>query len=319
MPSYHISFWNCENLFDVEKSPRRTDKLERAVGSELKGWTQAVLDKKIGQLASIIKQLNAGKGPDILSVCEIENRYVLELLAKALKPLGRTYEIVHADTKDERGIDVAFIYDGKLFKAEKTFFHFIVKRTATRDIVQVNFKTAAGRQLVLVGNHWPARSAGKYESEPFRIIAGETLAYFHERIIEELGKKTPVLAMGDFNDEPFDRSLMEHARCERQRAKVVNAKSPSFLNLMWPLAGQGIGSYYFENEPNLLDQFLASRSLLTGDGKITVVENSVRIERFPEMVRKGDYPAPIRFGRGTDMNPKGFSDHFPVSVRIEEA
>lgn len=318
MPNYHISFWNVENLFDIENSPRRTDKLQRAVGSELKGWTQAVLEKKIGQLASIIKQLNGGKGPDILGVCEIENRYVLQLLTKALKPIGRTYEIVHADTKDERGIDVAFIYDGKLFKPEKTFFHFIVKRTATRDIVQVNFKTAKGCTFVVVGNHWPSRTAGKYESEPFRIIAGETLAYFHERITEELGKKTSILAMGDFNDEPFDRSLMDHARCERQRAKVVNAKSPSFLNLMWPLAGQGIGSHYFENEPNLLDQFLASRSLLTGEGKITVVENSARIDRFPEMVKKGDYPTPIRFGRGKEMNQKGFSDHFPISVRLEE-
>ncbi|MGH2568514.1 MAG: endonuclease/exonuclease/phosphatase family protein, partial [Bacteroidota bacterium] len=142
---------------------------------------------------------------------------------------------------------------------------------------------------------------------------------FHERIIEELGKKTPILAMGDFNDEPFDRSLTEHARCERQRAKVVRAKTATFLNLMWPLTGRGIGSHYFNNDANLLDQFLASRSLLTGDGKIAVVENSAGIERFPEMAKKGDYPAPIRFGRGKELNVKGFSDHFPISVKLEEA
>ncbi|MGH2566919.1 MAG: endonuclease/exonuclease/phosphatase family protein, partial [Bacteroidota bacterium] len=157
MPTYHISFWNVENLFDVNRSPRRTEKLERVVGKELTGWTQSVLDKKIAQLASIIRQVNNGKGPDLLGVCEVENEHVLKLLAKALKPLGRTYEIVHADTNDERGIDVAFLYDGTLFKAEKSFSHFIVKRTATRDIVQVNFRTAKGRLFVAVGNHWPAR------------------------------------------------------------------------------------------------------------------------------------------------------------------
>ena len=66
MPTdYSIAFWNLENLFDIENSPRRTDKLQRAIGSDIAGWDQAKLDQKITQLASIIAQLGGGKGPDI--------------------------------------------------------------------------------------------------------------------------------------------------------------------------------------------------------------------------------------------------------------
>lgn len=112
MPVHHIAFWNVENLFDIERSPRRPDKLERAIGKELEGWTQAQLNAKIEQLASIIRQLNGGAGPDLLGVCEVENAHVLGLLREALVPFGRDYQIAHADTGDQRGIDVAFLYDG---------------------------------------------------------------------------------------------------------------------------------------------------------------------------------------------------------------
>jgi predicted extracellular nuclease len=320
MATYSVAFWNLENLFDIAQSPRRTDKLDRVLRSELAGWTQAVLDVKFAQLASVIVRMNAGAGPDLLGVCEVENRFVLEGVRDAVNALlpGRMYDIVHADARDGRGIDVAFLYDPTVFTPIATFFHFIVKRSATRDIVQVNFQTASGRLFVVVGNHWPARSGGQYESEPFRLIAGETLGYFHERIREVHGTNTPVLAMGDFNDEPSDRSLAVHARGMRQRPKVTLAQSAAFLNLMWPMVGAGIGTHYFNNVANVLDQFLASRSLLTGAGGLAIRHETVEIVRFADMISGGVYPAPIRYGRGTDANPAGFSDHFPIAVLIDE-
>jgi endonuclease/exonuclease/phosphatase family metal-dependent hydrolase len=319
MPTHHIAFWNLENLFDIENSPRRTDKLARVLRDELAGWTQAVLDRKIAQLASVIRRLAGGNGPDLLGVCEVENRHVLEQLRDALAPLGRDYDIVHADTRDERGIDVAFLFDRQRFTPEDVFFHFIVKRFATRDIVQVNFRTAGGRLFVVIGNHWPARSAGQLESEAFRIIAGETLGYFHERIREVHGVGTAVLAMGDFNDEPPNRSLAEHARSFREPAKVTRATSASFLNLMWPIVGSGIGTHYHDNFANVLDQFLVSKPLITGAGGLRVDRASVEVVRFPEMVGGSAFPVPIRYGRGSDVNPNGFSDHFPIVVRVEES
>jgi hypothetical protein len=52
----------------------------------LKGWTAAVLDKKLQQLAAIIQQFNQGRGPDILGVCEVENV---------------TVEVFHADSAQD--------------------------------------------------------------------------------------------------------------------------------------------------------------------------------------------------------------------------
>ena len=200
MPDHFIAFWNVENLFDEKDSPRRSEKLQRTLKNELGGWTAAVLDRKIAQLGKVIRQLNQNRGPDLLGLCEIENDHVLRLLVQEIASTGRDYRIAHADMQDGRGIDVAFIYDSRVFTAHETFSHYIVKRTATRDLFQVNFRTAANRLLVVVGNHWPSRMGGQYESEPYRIIAGEALAYFHERIRELHGNDVAVLAMGDFND-----------------------------------------------------------------------------------------------------------------------
>ncbi len=95
--------------------------------------------------------------------------------------------------------------------------------------------------LVLVGNHWPARLGGQYKSEPYRIMAAETLSYWHERIKEYKGDKVPIVVMGDFNDEPYNRSLREYALSTQSRAKVLRSRSPRLFNLMWPLMGQALG------------------------------------------------------------------------------
>ncbi|MAE65495.1 MAG: endonuclease/exonuclease/phosphatase [Phycisphaeraceae bacterium] len=325
MPEHYVSFWNVENLFDVRHAPDRSEKLQRAIGRELTGWTRAVLDRKISQLARVVRSMNDARGPDLLGVCEIENRRVLELLAGALSSLGRNYRIVHHDMSDRRGIDVAFIYDVDILQVETKdgkplcFSHYIQKRVATRDLFQVNFLTAQGNRLFVIGNHWPARLGGQYSSEPYRMMAGETLAYFHQRI-REIHDDThvAVLAMGDFNDEPLNRSLQEYAQAERVRSKVTRARSAKFLNVMWPLMGVGQGTHYYDNEPGMLDQFLASRGLVTGRNGIEVDVDSVEIVRHPDMVSSGTYPAPIRFGRGASMNRDGYSDHFPIALRLHE-
>ena len=321
MPSYYIAFWNLENLFDVDGSPERPEWLQRALARELKDWDAVVLADKIGQLARIIGQMNGGAGPDVLGLCEVENARVLHQLIATLDLPGRDYDVAHADTADERGIDVAFLFDAALFDKREQFSQVILKRNATRDLFQVTLGIkASGRELIVIGNHWPARSEGVYESEPYRILAAETLAYWHERIMDIKGDDMPVLAMGDFNDEPFSRSLTEYALSTMQAAKVLNSRSPRFFNLMWPLHGQRLGTHYFENFANLLDQFLVSRPLLERRAPLRADVASARIEAFPEMAARGDYPLPRRFGRpssGLDRN--GFSDHYPISVALHES
>jgi len=320
MKTHSVAWWNVENLFDVEDSPARSDKLQRTLRGELKGWTDAILARKINNLASIIRQINGGKGPDLMGVCEVENRPVLQRLVDALAPLGRNYLVAHHDTADERGIDVAFIYDGDKFLAEETFSHAIQKRTATRELFQVNFRTADGRLLVAIGNHWPSRLGGGRESEAYRIIAGETLSYFNSRIEEVHGDDTPILVMGDFNDEPADRSLTDHALSSRGRTQVLYANAPRLLNLMWPLMGRGLGTYFHGSEASILDQFLVSGGMLKAKSKFKAIEDSTSIMQPPEMTARGRYPAPTRFGRpASGLNQAGFSDHFPITMNITES
>ena len=319
MKTHYIAFWNVENLFDTEDSAERPEWLQKTLAKELEGWNEAVLDRKIGQLSSIIRQMNGGKGPDLLGLCEVENRPVLERLVAGLAPLGRNYEIAHHDTSDKRGIDVAFIYDRTEFTAQEQFFHVILKRSATRDIFQVNFRTPGGREIIVIGNHWPSRSAGMLESEPYRMTAGETLGYWMERIDEIKGNDAAVVVMGDFNDEPFNRSITDYALAGNSETKVRNARSAWLFNLMWPFLGQGLGTHYFDNFANVLDQFLISRGILNGRSGFRLERGSVKIEMFDQMVSKGDYPAPILFGRPSEkLNRDGFSDHYPVSLILQE-
>lgn len=338
---YSISWWNVENLFDVENSPNRSEKLQRTLKKELPGWTENILAKKIAQLTQIIAKIDNNRGPDILGICEVENRNVVDRLKDSLNNIlsHHKYDVVHADTQDKRGIDVAFLYDTKKFEVEKdennndlVFSHFVVKSEATRDILQINFITKNSdkkRRLVLIGNHWPSRSGGQYESEPYRIVAGETLSYFHKRILEENDDEddinnnnnsdTSVLVMGDFNDEPFDRSVVKHALALSHPLKLKFSRDKPWLyNLMYPLVGEGIGTFYFNNFPNLLDQFMVSKGIVS-EKEFKIKEDSIQILKFQEMV-KGRYKVPIKFGRPSNetLNIDGYSDHFPISVILEE-
>ncbi len=320
MPTkYFIAWWNLENLFDVENSPTRTEKMHRTVGKELKGWTKSILDKKIANLATIINKMNDGKGPDLLGVCEVENKTVMDLLKDALHK-NRKYKVIHHDTKDERGIDVAFIYDSKMFTAGKTFSYELQKRTATRDIFQVNFTTKSKHnEFVVIGNHWPSRLGGEASSEAYRIIAGETLAYFHERIMEVKGDKIPIISMGDFNDEPFNKSITDHALSIHIKEKVLRAQTPRMYNLMFEMLGQRIGSFYFDGLPMIIDQFLISKGFIQAESKLKIDLSSTRIEMMTGMMNSKNN-SPVKFSRPAEkeFNDKGFSDHYPVSLIMEE-
>ncbi len=333
MRTYHLAWWNVENLFDEEDAValgRRTDKVFRAIQNDIAGWTPQLRDRKIEQLASVIASMNRGRGPDLLGVGEVENLFVVQRLVDAVNsvlPAPRDYQVVHADTDDGRGIDVAFIYDDTLLDVplpleESVFFHVVMRRNATREIVQVNFKmrSPAARTWAVFGNHWPSRSGGRFESAGFRDIAGETLSYFHQRVLEVHGPDTPVLAMGDFNDEPFDPSLVLHALSTRQRTKVTHAQeAPLLWNLMWPAAGVPEGSFYFENQPNVLDQFLVNKFMATEETWLRANPSTAQILKPPGMVDGGVYGKPIPFGgMGKPVNVDGFSDHFPIVMTVTD-
>lgn len=168
----------------------------------------------------------------------------------------------------------------------------------------------------------------------------DALSYFHKRILEEHGEDTPIVVMGDFNDMPFNRSLMDYAFSTPYIEQVATSEHvPFFYNLMWPLISQGFGTYYFAKKepdpchdkytayPNMLDQFMVSKFVAL-EKMISVKNNSVKVNKvigeynlFEEMY---SYEVPKKFGRPTKcgnpsyMNKEGFSDHFPISLIIQD-
>ena len=321
---YFIAWWNLENLFDVANSTDRPEWLQKKLNKELIGWNNTVLNKKLKQLASIISQMNNNNGPDLLGVCEVENKIVLEKLVAALAFTGRNYAVVHADANDARGIDVAFIYDHDLFKKPTTkdiFSHVVVKRNATSDIVQVNFQTKSQQKndLVVLGNHWPSKLGGDLESEPYRIIAAETMSYWIERIYAHFEKEVPIIVMGDFNDEPFNRSITHYALGLKDSSKVKSKRSrkPYLYNLMWPLQNDKSGTHYYNNW-GMLDQILVNRPLLRKESQLKLLSDSCQIFKTSDMLKSSK---PRRFSRpaaGSSFDPSGFSDHLPVTVQLVE-
>ena len=345
MSDYLIAFWNLENLFGPEDHPPRIPWVAKDLGSALDGWTPELYQTKLDQLAKIIGQMSNGAGPDILGVCEVEDQHVLNDLATTLKALlpDRNYGSVHATADlSSRGIDTAFLFDRQVFTFDPdlVFNHFVMRRSGTRDILQATFKSVAlGKEIVLMANHWPSRYGGDgpQASAGFRATAGETLSYWHERIRQEApaGDRTPVLALGDMNDDPWDASLTINARATRERGDVERANSARFYNFAWeymltPTTDKNgkqrvlEGALYHRSNGVLFDQILANRPLLDkGPSEFKVVDGTASIVAPPEMVSHLKSQGPIRFGlpkrnASKNIDTNGFSDHFPIGIVVRD-
>ena len=320
MADLHVAWWNLENLFDRQNAPNRPPALQQRLNNELAGWTAPVRNRKVSQLADIIELMFGGLGPDLLGVCEVENETVLQRLADNINIAGRDYQVAAHNSPDARGIDVSFIFDANVLTVTDTDHQVVVKRTATRDIFWATFEEVAGNQrsFVVVANHWPSRSGGQYKSEPLRMITGETVSSILDDLLADGGAELPVLIVGDFNDEPLNRSMQEYLLGTRDRNRVTRSRTPKVLNLMWPLMSErNPGTLRFSSDWNMLDCFLATKGLLLDRSPVTIQPDSVEIFRPDVMVGSGG--APIRFGRPSNdsLNNNGFSDHFPITAVIE--
>jgi hypothetical protein len=78
-------------------------------------------------------------------------------------------------------------------------------------------------------------------------------------------------------------------------------------------------SFYFDNQPNVLDQFLVNKNMAIGDALIKVDSATLQIFRPPAMVNPGVYAKSIPFGgMGKPVNQNAFSDHFPITMTVTE-
>lgn len=306
-----IGFYNLENLFDTVDDPNIDDEDFLPEGSNK--WTPELYQEKLNNMAKVISQI-AG-GPDILGVCEIENRKVLEDLVNtdALKP--HRYQIVQFDSPDRRGIDVALLYKtGRYlpFKTEQIVFGDTKSPNfKTRDILKVK-GLYLGDTLNIFVNHWPSRRGGKKDK---RIIAGQLL----RKAVDATYAKNPnakIITMGDFNDDPINNSIRTSLRAI---GKIAKLEEGDLFNTSYDTFKKGYGTLYYRGAWNLFDQIIISQSLMK--------KNSERYHYIPKsfqpfgpewirVQKEGNYKgAPFRTFVG-GVYQGGYSDHFASFIVI---
>lgn len=150
----------------------------------------------------------------------------------------------------------------------------------------------------------------------------KNLAYWIERIHEELGDDTSILLMGDFNDDPYDRSINDYLLATNNRTLVKSNKVNNryLYNLMFRFLDAQFGTYVYGNVLNILDQFIISKSILSEKPGLPFKFSTVSIIDYPEII-KGIYKKPVKFGRpstSSSYEPNGYSDHLPIELVLNE-
>lgn len=305
---FFIAGWNVENLFDTADDPSVNGDEEYTPDSR-KRWTKERLDIKLKQLAKIISKMNDGKGPDVLGLCEIENRKVVELLVEKLKLLGRKYEIVHKDSPSERGIDCAIIFDSAVFTLAEPKFHHVDAEN-TRDIVEAKLRRNNSDLFVFM-DHWPARA----HDDSFRNKAADTL---RKRVDELLSAdpKTDMIMLGDFNDESDNQSIRDHLRAAKSDDKLPPG---SLFDTTAHIRESGKGTFVYKNKWGLLDHIIVSPGMLDPAGFRWKKDSSQRVE-FPELIFTSrdneQIPRPNQSYTRDQFHPSGYSDHLPLGCLI---
>lgn len=307
-PPLSVGFWNVENLFDLEDDPVKQDDEFTPQGR--KKVTREVLDLKLKNLAHVLSLMDV----DVLGLAEVENRQVLEMLNRQYT--GRDYRVVHHESPDVRGIDVALLYDPRRFHlAESRAIPVdLGEARPTRDILYVRGETS-GLELHIYVNHWPSHWDGTEQTNPLRAIAATTLRREVDRILET-DPKADILLLGDFNDQPDAPSVTTHLGCSLMQDSISVGKS-LLCNLMGPFLDQpGRGTLMWQGTELVYDQIIASPGMLDSTGLI-LLPGSLQIVDRPELRQEeGPFTGyPFRFWAG-DSLLGGYSDHLPVMVSL---
>ena len=314
-----IAFYNLENLFDTLDTPGVLDEEFTPEGPNK--WTGARYMEKLGNMALAISRIGEedgwSGGPAVLGVSEIENRSVLEDLAA--HPLLResNYQIVHYDSPDRRGVDVALMYRPRFFRVTASASPSLPltndegEPVYTRDQLVVS-GVFDGEPMHFIVGHWPSRSGGELATRPRRNAA----AALSRRLVDSLlaiDSNAKVFVMGDLNDDPVDESLRKYLRASGDPDRL---KEGEMFNTMYQLFRRGIGSLNYRDGMNLFDQIVVTPSLL-GIDYSTYKFRHARVFNPPFLMQKdGQYKGyPLRSFVGTVWQG-GYSDHFPVYVVI---
>lgn len=313
---YAVAFYNLENLFDTINNNGKYD-VEYSPKGEKK-WDGKKYNIKINNMAYCISQLakeNCPLGPAIIGVSEIENRSVLEDLVKAKDLVAANYQIVHYDSPDLRGVDVALLYNPLLFTLTSSSSYRLTlpedPNWKTRDPLLVS-GMMDGERFHFIVNHWPSRRGGEKASRHLRVAA----AKLNKHICDSIRAADPeakVMIMGDLNDDPVNVSVRDVLGAKQ---KSKNVKKEDLFNPMGDLYAKGIGSLGYQGSWNLFDQIILSGNMVGSDRNSFKFWKAEVFNRDFLIQKEGQYKGyPLRTHSG-NVFLNGYSDHFPVLVYL---
>ena len=311
-----LAFYNLENLFDTINDINKNDEASPIM--KIKYNRGKIYKEKISNMAKVISEIGyerANKPPSIIGICEVENRKVVEDLISDEKLKNYNYGIVHYESPDDRGIDVGLIYNKDFFEVKNSNSHDVfitdnnsTKRRNTRDQLVVS-GLLDGELIHIIVNHWPSRGA----DETKRIAAAEV----NNSIIDSLRNihnDPKIITMGDFNDDPFDKSIKKVLGAKKEIKNVgKNDMYNPFENI---LIKEGIGTNAYRDKWQLFDQIILSKKFLKKDYKDYQLYKAGVFNKSYLINKEGKWKRfPFRsFSYGTFTG--GYSDHLPPFIYL---
>lgn len=316
---YRVAFYNLENLFYPEDDSLTREEEFTPQGNRYWSWYK--YRQKSARMAKAILSIGEWEAPSVVGLAEVENRQVLRDMVEGPVLRKIPYEIVHFESPDRRGIDVAALYrSDQLRLVQAKAFALIYPPDPdfrSRDMLFLRLRGIGDSlSFCLLYCHWPSRYGGQAQSEPKRIAA----AIRARRIYDSLRREEPNLAflmLGDFNDEWHNQSLRETLQAKPPTEQEPETQG-ELINMMAAL-DPNRGSHRYRGVWSYLDQIIVSENLLAPPGNWSVQPSTAQVVRHPFLLESDPkYPGekPFRTFIGFRYHG-GFSDHLPIFVDLK--
>lgn len=312
-----IAFYNVENLFDTLDDPHKSDN--EFLPDSKKQWDTKKYNDKIEKTSLVLSSINPKKTPDLIGLCEIENKAVVEDICNSKNLKKGNYTVIHYESPDVRSIDVALVLKSKEFKIIYSKpLHIGLpddNRFKTRDILYVKLYHKKSKDTLHVFvNHWPSRRGGEEGSKHKRVAAAQVLKHITDSLITYCNNPK-IIIMGDLNDEPSNVSVKDVLKA------IPNdsiASDSNLYNLCFEAHKNGSGSYYYsgDKEWNMIDNMIVSGYLLNSPKGLKCQNNKVNIFR-PDWIlfknKDGSMTPSKTYGRSYFG---GYSDHLSIYIYL---
>jgi exonuclease III len=310
---FKIAFYNTENSFDTIDDPNKAD--EDFLPNAKVAWTKNRYEAKLKHISRALVAIDSINLPAAIGLAEVENIGVLNDLVNKTNLQRGNYQAILEEGSDPRGIDVALIFRKDLMKYVSHHAFPSAQSFKTRAVLYVQLADAKKNTFHLFVNHWKSRSGGATETEHQRIENATTLKHLTDSLLAR-NPKANIVIMGDFNDEPNNKSLAEVLGALKPEKNIAPS---SLYNLMYERFLNGEGTLYYKDW-DLFDQLIVSGNLLgKKPGKGAVILSPYAFVFKPEWLlykSKSGEMVPNRTASSKDYFG-GYSDHLPVYLIIQ--